>query len=457
MQTQWDFSNHKLHSNQAEILPGSAAYERLKRLLDLVFATLALVLLSPLLLLAALAIRLTSRGPILVGEQRVRRRVSAGTSPLIERVETFKMYRFRTTHEIDDPQIFRLADKRLTHVGRLLQKISLDEIPELLNVLKGDMSLVGPRPIPTYVLERNIAPEYERRFDTKPGVTGLWQVTRRHIGTIEEMAETDILYVQNRSLWLDLKILIVSPRAVLWRSSIQHWIDQSSIKVRENLIYNLIKRIMDLVLATIGLIVLSPLLLLIAILIKLDSPGPALFSQVRAGKRVLLVSQKGPMLLTTNFKIYKFRTMHNDQKRNDALHKEWVQNWVDGKLTEGKSANEVLKPKHDPRVTRVGRILRATSLDELPQLINVIKGDMSLVGPRPVPVYEVEAYEDWHYGRLDAIPGMTGYWQIKLRGRGTLDQMVELDLEYLRKRSIWSDIKIIFLTVPAVVIGRGAK
>ncbi|MBL8160437.1 MAG: sugar transferase [Anaerolineae bacterium] len=455
MQTQLDYSDHEIR--QAEVLERPAISERLKRLIDVTLASVVLGILSPLLLLAALAIRLTSKGPVLVGEQRVRRRLARGASPLIERVETFTMYRLRTTYETDDSEIVRLADKRLTRVGRWLQKISLDEIPELINVVRGDMSLVGPRPIPTYVLERNIAPEYERRFDTKPGVTGLWQVTRRHIGTIEEMAETDILYVQNRSLWLDLKILIVSPRAILWRSSIQHWIDQSSIKVRENLIYNLIKRVMDLVLASIGLVVLSPLLLLIAILIKLDSPGPAMFTQVRAGKRVLLASQKGPMLLTTNFKIYKFRTMHNDQKRNDALHKEWVQNWVDGKLNAGKSANEVVKPKRDPRVTRIGRILRATSLDELPQLINVVKGDMSLVGPRPVPVYEVESYEEWHYARLDATPGMTGYWQIKLRGRGTLDQMVELDLEYLKKRSIWSDLKIIFLTVPAVVIGRGAK
>ncbi|MBZ0282925.1 MAG: sugar transferase [Anaerolineae bacterium] len=271
------------------------------------------------------------------------------------------------------------------------------------------------------------------------------------------MAATDISYVYNRSAWLDIKILLLSPRAIIWRSSAQHWLDRSVLKVRENIFYNIIKRIMDLLIATTALIILAPILVLIALLIRLDSSGPVLFTQMRVGKRVLLVSQTGPLLLTTNFKIYKFRTMHDDQNQNDAMHQKWVQDWVEGKLNKINNEQEIIKPKADPRVTRIGRILRATSLDELPQLINVVKGDMSLVGPRPVPVYEVEAYEDRHYARLDAMPGMTGWWQIKLRGRGTLDQMVELDLEYLKRRSIWSDIKIMFLTVPAVITGRGAK
>jgi len=149
--------------------------------------------------------------------------------------------------------------------------------------------------------------------------------------------------------------------------------------------------------------------------------------------------------------------MRHNPVSNDAVHKQWVQDWVAGKLNTTDDEQEVVKPKSDPRVTRVGHILRATSLDELPQLVNVLRGDMSLVGPRPVPVYETEAYKADQMIRLDALPGITGWWQVNLRGRGTLDQMVELDVEYIQKRSLWMDIKILFLTVPAVLTGRGAK
>lgn len=456
MQNQWNYSNPNIQTGSPDLLGTFSGYERAKRFVDLALALSVLIILSPLLIIIIIAIKLDSRGPVLSQERRAGKRLSSGPGHLVDRIESFGMYRFRTTYD-SNSNAQRLADKRITRVGKILQKTSLDELMELLNVLKGDMAIIGPRPIPLTALQREIEPEYEHRFDAKPGITGLWQVTRKHIGTIEEMAATDISYVQNRSVSLDVKIFLLSPRAIIWRSSMQHWLDRSALKVRENLFYNLVKRVMDLFIATTGLLVLSPLLIIIGILIRLDSPGPVFFTQMRVGKRVLLASQHGPVLLTTNFKIYKFRTMHNDQRRNDEMHQMWVKDWVDGKLNKTTDTQEVVKPKSDPRVTRIGRILRATSIDELPQLINVIKGDMSLVGPRPVPVYEVETYEDHHYGRLDAMPGLTGWWQIKLRGRGTLDQMVELDLEYLKKRSIWSDIKILFLTVPAVMTRRGAK
>jgi lipopolysaccharide/colanic/teichoic acid biosynthesis glycosyltransferase len=149
--------------------------------------------------------------------------------------------------------------------------------------------------------------------------------------------------------------------------------------------------------------------------------------------------------------------MYHKPSDNDSIHKLWLQDWMSGKLNKTDNPQEVVKPQQDPRVTRVGRILRATSLDELPQLINILKGDMSLVGPRPVPVYEAEKYTESHQARLDATPGLTGWWQVNLRGRGTLDQMVELDQEYIAKRSLWMDIKILILTIPAVFFGRGAK
>ncbi len=179
--------------------------------------------------------------------------------------------------------------------------------------------------------------------------------------------------------------------------------------------------------------------------------------QQRAGKRVIGLSHGDTALVNTDFKIYKFRTMHHKPNDNDSIHQKWLQDWMSGKLNKTNNPQEVVKLQGDPRVTRVGRILRVTSLDELPQLINILKGDMSLVGPRPVPVYEAEKYSESHQSRLDATPGLTGWWQVNLRGRGTLDQMVELDREYIAKRSLWMDIKILVLTIPAVFFGRGAK
>jgi lipopolysaccharide/colanic/teichoic acid biosynthesis glycosyltransferase len=367
------------------------------------------------------------------------------------------MYRFRTT---DDPDrtIPRMVDnKHITRVGRFLQKTSLADLPEFINVLKGDMSLIGPRPVLASTLERHYNSAYARRFSVRPGLTGWWQVTRGHIGSLDEMFEADLKYIQSRNLLLDLRIILLTFKAIVKRSNIQHWVQKSVVTVQENTFYNLLKRWTDVLIALTALIVLSPLLLLLIILIRLDSRGPAIFTQMRAGKRAFVFSGDRVVLVVTSFKIYKFRTMYHDQARNDALHKKWIEDWVNGKLHTTSDAQEVVKPKHDPRVTRVGRFLRATSLDELPQLINILRGDMSLVGPRPVPVYETEAYKIEHLPRLDAVPGVTGWWQIKLRGRGTLDQMVELDLEYIRHRSLWMDIKIMLLTIPAVLIGRGAR
>jgi lipopolysaccharide/colanic/teichoic acid biosynthesis glycosyltransferase len=148
--------------------------------------------------------------------------------------------------------------------------------------------------------------------------------------------------------------------------------------------------------------------------------------------------------------------MYNRQLENDFIHQQWVKDWKNGKFRSD-SPDAVVKPLNDPRVTRVGRFLRETSLDELPQICNILKGNMSMVGPRPVPIYEVREYSDWHYHRLDVLPGLTGWWQVNLRGRGTLEQMVELDLEYIRQRSIWFDIRIILKTIPVVVFHQGAR
>jgi exopolysaccharide biosynthesis polyprenyl glycosylphosphotransferase len=194
----------------------------------------------------------------------------------------------------------------------------------------------------------------------------------------------------------------------------------------------LTKRILDLTTASLTLVVLSPLLLLLAVLIRLDSKGPVLFRQERVG------------LHGRTFKLVKFRSMVAD---------------AEARLDELRDLNEVrgcaFKLQADPRITRMGRVLRRTSLDELPQLWNVLRGQMSLVGPRPPLPAEVAGYDVWHRRRLSMKPGMTGLWQIGARRDPEFDRWVEKDLEYIDDWSLWLDLKIIARTVPAILGGEG--
>lgn len=214
-------------------------------------------------------------------------------------------------------------------------------------------------------------------------------------------------------------------------------------------LYLRIKRIMDTVLSCIILVLFSPLLLLIGLLIKLDSSGPVIFGQKRMGYDWRTRRQR-------TFVLYKFRSMYHNS--DQSVHQKYVRNWIRGQEHAESLSNRAALAKltKDQRVTRVGWILRKTSLDELPQLWNVVRGDMSLVGPRPVPLYEVAEYKDWHKQRLEITPGMTGLWQVKGRGRGTLDEMAQLDIEYINRQSLWLDLWILLLTTPAVILGHGA-
>jgi lipopolysaccharide/colanic/teichoic acid biosynthesis glycosyltransferase len=203
---------------------------------------------------------------------------------------------------------------------------------------------------------------------------------------------------------------------------------------------------MDIVGSVLALLIFAPVLLAIAIAIKLTSKGPVFFRQKRVG-------QYGEQ-----FVFLKFRSMHVN---NDAtVHKEFVRQLIAGKaVSDGsdKNGQAVYKLTKDRRVTRVGAFLRKTSLDELPQFWNVLKGEMSLVGPRPAIAYEVEAYDIWHRRRvLEAKPGITGLWQVHGRSRVKFDDMVRLDLRYAKTWSPWMDLKILLRTPVVVVFGDGA-
>lgn len=212
--------------------------------------------------------------------------------------------------------------------------------------------------------------------------------------------------------------------------------------------YYLMKRTLDLVLALGSIIVLSPLLALVAILIKLETPGPVIFRQERMGYDWRRRRQHP-------FKVCKFRSMY--ENCDQSVHQELVRNWIHGRdHSSASSGDGLVKLTRDSRVTRIGGIIRVTSIDELPQLWNVLKGEMSLVGPRPVPLYEVSEYEPWHRRRLEALPGITGPWQVHGRGLVSLDEMARLDIEYVERQSIWLDLKIMLQTVPVVLSRRGA-
>lgn len=195
-------------------------------------------------------------------------------------------------------------------------------------------------------------------------------------------------------------------------------------KVRNTSIYTFIKKIIDIIGAICGLVILSPILFIVMIAIKIESKGPVVFSQDRVG-------YKGEI-----FKMYKFRSMvANAEELKENLEKE---NEMDGPM---------FKIKEDPRITKVGRFIRKTSIDEIPQLINILKGDMSLVGPRPSLEKEVKEFEPWMVERLEVKPGLTCIWQVSGRNDICFEKWMKLDIKYVRERSLVLDIKLILKTI----------
>ncbi len=237
-------------------------------------------------------------------------------------------------------------------------------------------------------------------------------------------------------------------------------------------VHQIVKRVMDWVLCVLALPFALPLMGLCAILIRLDSPGAALFIQKRIGKG------GHPFLM------YKFRTMSHDL--DDSFHRSFMKAFVNGRIgsnsvngkngangnrhgafarafalpkpgNNGNGNGKVYKPIQASQVTRIGRILRKTSLDELPQIFNVLKGEMSLVGPRPNVPWEVDEYRPWHYERLEVLPGITGLAQVRGRSGISFDSIVQYDIEYVEQQSLGMDLRILWRTVSTVLFGKGAS
>jgi lipopolysaccharide/colanic/teichoic acid biosynthesis glycosyltransferase len=215
---------------------------------------------------------------------------------------------------------------------------------------------------------------------------------------------------------------------------------------RSEMLYAGLKRAIDIVGSASLLLVMAPFLLLVGALVKLMSPGPVFFRQVRVGQ------MKKP------FTIFKFRTMNVNA--DSAVHQQFYSEFIKSSKAQkinGGDDTTPFKIANDSRITPIGALLRKTSVDELPQLLNVLRGEMSLVGPRPPLPYELEQYERWHCRRvMDAKPGLTGLWQVAGRSRTTFDEMVRLDLRYAKTRSLATDLKILLATPGAVIAGKGA-
>lgn len=227
---------------------------------------------------------------------------------------------------------------------------------------------------------------------------------------------------------------------------------------RDRAVYYFLKRLVDIVFSLVVLIVLSPLFLIIGLVIALYSPGPVFFLQERVGAR--RVNRAGKLVWKREtFKCYKFRTM--TVNADTAIHEAYVRALIENDLDkmdelQGEKT-EVRKLVKDSRVTAPGKILRKLSLDELPQFINVLIGEMSVVGPRPAIPYEVEMYKPWHLRRLEAQPGITGLQQVTARSTADFDQQVRLDIDYVERQSFWLDTTIIFKTPFVILSARGAE
>ncbi len=226
---------------------------------------------------------------------------------------------------------------------------------------------------------------------------------------------------------------------------------------RDRTSYTIIKRVIDILIASLLLVLLSPLMLLIAVAIAIYSPGPVFFIQERVGGKQQYKGKHAYWKRTT-FPCYKFRTMHVNT--DPSIHREYIQAIIENDLEKMSAIQggitKIRKLVKDPRITRPGKLLRKLSLDELPQLWNVLRGEMSLVGPRPAIPYEVEMYQPWHLRRLEALPGITGLQQVRARSTLDFDQQVQLDLQYIDNQSLLLDLKIMLITPLIIFSTRGA-
>ena len=417
-----------------------------RRFIDVIISLFGIILLIPLTIIVFFQnIKHKENGPIFYVQERI------GKNGKI-----FKMYKFRTMvnnadeileNMLKDEEIkkeyetyrkFR-NDPRLTSFGKFLRKTSLDEFPQFINVLKGEMSIVGPRPYLPEEKER-MGTYYNYIIQHKPGITGVYQISGIRNLKFDDRLDMDYKYHYRHSFKTDVRIAIITMLITFKRKGTFEIggkaIDTIGYLSRQVTLF--FKRIIDIIGAIVGIIILIPLTAVVWIVNKLNKEdGPLFYSQERIGKD------------GKHFKMYKFRSMVVDAeekleillKENEDLRKEF---------------EETRKLKNDPRITKIGKILRKTSLDEFPQFVNVLKGEMSIVGPRAVIDGEIEKFGEHKKEVLSVKPGVTGYWAANGRSDTSYEERVKLETYYANNMSIPLDVTILAKTVVSVVKKEGA-
>ena len=419
-----------------------------KRIFEILVSFVGLILLVPLTIAVAVKNAINKDyGPIFYTQDRIGKNG-----------KVFKMYKFRTMDKNADEELTKILntdenrreefnkykklynDPRVTKAGYFLRKTGLDELPQMLNILKGQMSLVGPRPYRPEEQE-DMGKYYSYIIQHKPGITGISQISGRARVEFADRLDMDLRYHYRKNFLLDLKVLLITMLVTLKRKD-----TYSDVGVQVNDLANdivkgitlFIKRCIDICGAIVGIIMLIPLTCIVAIVNSINKEnGPLFYTQKRIGKD------------GKYFKMYKFRSMvvGADEKlkkileENEDLRKEF---------------ETTRKLQNDPRITKVGHFLRKTSLDEFPQFINVLKGEMSLVGPRAVIDGEIDLFGEHKSEVLSVKPGITGYWAANGRSNTSYEERVEMETYYANNMSIKLDIRILFKTVISVVKKEGA-
>ena len=421
------------------------------RFMDIIFSLIGLIFLLPLTFIVYINnLKNGDRGSVFFVDERI------GKDGKI-----FKMYKFRTMCENAEEKLTKILeenedlreeyskykklanDPRLTKFGKKLRLTALDELPQIINILKGDMTLVGNRP---YAPEEipDMGHYYNYIIQRKPGLTGIYQIAGKKRVTFAERLDLDYKYHYNKRFWTDLKILSITLFVTLKRKNTYKLKDLTYVTVKDAIYYlnklaNLfVKRIIDIVGALVGIVILVPLTLVVAILNAVNGDGgPLFYCHTRIGKN------------GKHFKMYKFRSMVVDA--DERLAKMLAEDEEVRKEFEA-----TRKLKNDPRITKIGNFLRKTSLDEFPQFINVLKGEMSLVGPRAVIDGEIELFGDKKDLVLSVKPGITGYWAAHGRSDTSYEERVEMESYYAENMSVVLDIQLLFRTVVSVLKEEGA-
>lgn len=343
-------------------------------------------------------------------------------------------------------QVFKMIKFRSVNkdgTANRLRRTALDNMPKIINVLKGEMTIVGPQPYLVKDKER-MGTYYNRIIQMKPGITGISQISLIKDKSFESRLDNDIRYFYQKNLWTDLKILLITSVITVPTRNKGEILGYLNFTVKDigrsilKGINRFFKRLIDICGAIVGIAILIPLTAVVAIINFVSGDrGPLFYSQERIGKN------------GKHFKMYKFRSMVVGA---DDILKELLENDEEAR----REYTKYKKLKNDPRVTKIGKILRKTSLDEFPQFLNVLKGEMSLVGPRPYLLREVEEMENYYNIVIQHKPGVTGLWQVEGRSETTFKKRLDIDLKYHRNNSVTKDIEILVKTVTKVLKNEGA-